>query len=134
MIPRRYTCDDLNINPPLEIQGIPNTAKSLVLLVEDPDAQKGTWLHWLVWNIPVTHHISEGKIPGEQGLNDFGRTSYGGPCPPSGTHRYLFKIYALDTLLPLQEGASRHEVEVAMRDHIIAFGEQIGRYKKHSPD
>lgn len=130
MIPRKYTCEGENINPPLDIDAIPKNTKSLALIVEDPDALGGTWLHWLVWNIPVTHHLEEGKIPGEQGMNDFGHYMYGGPCPPSGTHHYFFKIYALDALLDLHEGASRKEVEAAMRDHIIAYGEQTGLYKK----
>jgi hypothetical protein len=129
-IPQKYTCDGENVNPPLEISGIPEEARSLVLIVEDPDAPSGTWLHWLVWNIPVTRHIGEDEIPGEQGLNDFRRNAYGGPCPPSGTHRYFFKIYALDDLLDLPEGSVRKDIEDAMRDHIVAFGELEGRYSR----
>lgn len=129
-IPIKYTCEGEDVNPPLDIGEIPEEARSLVLLVEDPDAPGGTWLHWLVWNIPVTHRIHENEVPGEQGLNDFGRNSYGGPCPPSGTHRYLFKVYALDDLLDIREGAVRKDVEDAMRDHIIAFGELDGKYRR----
>lgn len=129
-IPRKYTCDGEDINPPLDIGELPAEAKSLAIVVEDPDAPSGTWLHWLVWNIPVTHHIGEDEVPGDEGLNDFGRNAYGGPCPPSGTHRYFFKIYALDDLLDLPDGSSRKDVEDAMRDHIVAFGEIIGTYRR----
>ena len=131
-IPRKYTCEGDDVNPPLEIGRIPVEAKSLVLIVEDPDAPLGTWVHWLVWNIPVIHHIHENQIPGDQGLNDFGRNTYGGPCPPSGTHRYLFKVYALDDLIDLPEGSLRTHLEDAMRDHILAVGEIEGRYRKIS--
>jgi Raf kinase inhibitor-like YbhB/YbcL family protein len=130
MIPSRYTCEGMDINPPLDIQGIPNEARSLVLIVEGPDAPGGTWLHWLVWNIPITHHIRENGIPGSEGMNDFGTINYGGPCPPSGKHRYFFKVYALDALLNVAERSKRHELEDAMRDHILAYGELVGVYQK----
>ncbi|MGC1241455.1 MAG: YbhB/YbcL family Raf kinase inhibitor-like protein [Chryseosolibacter sp.] len=129
-IPLKYTCDGEDINPPLEIGAVPAEARSLTLIVEDPDAPGGTWLHWLVWNIPVTHHLREKEVPGDQGINDFGRKTYGGPCPPSGTHRYFFKIYALDDLLDLPDGSSRSEMEEAMRDHILGYGELVGLYKR----
>lgn len=129
-IPGKYTCDGEDINPPLDIAELPEKAKSLVIIVEDPDAPSGSWLHWLVWNIPVTHHIGENEVPGDQGQNDFGRNTYGGPCPPSGTHRYFFKIYALDDLLDLPDGSLRKDVEEAMRDHIVAFGELVGLYRR----
>jgi Raf kinase inhibitor-like YbhB/YbcL family protein len=132
-IPSRYTCDGADVNPALEIKGVPEGAKSLVLMVEDPDAPGGTWLHWLVWNIPVTHHIKEREVPGNQGLNDFGRNDYGGPCPPSGSHRYFFKVYALDDVLNLREGSRRKEVEKNMRDHILAYGELMGVYQRIAP-
>jgi Raf kinase inhibitor-like YbhB/YbcL family protein len=90
-----YTCAGKDINPPLEIAGIPEKARSLALIVDDPDAPGKTWVHWVVWNIPITHHIEENSIPGEQGVNDFKRTAWGGPCPPSGTHRYFLNVYAL---------------------------------------
>ena len=130
MIPVKYTCDGEDISPPLDIGPVPPEARSLVLIVEDPDAPAGTWLHWLVWNIPVTHHLLEQEIQGEQGLNDLGRNTYGGPCPPSGTHRYFFKVYALDDLIDLPDGSTRREVEDAMRDHILAYGELVGLYER----
>jgi Raf kinase inhibitor-like YbhB/YbcL family protein len=129
-IPKKYTCKGHDINPPLDIKGIPDKAVSLALIVDDPDAPGNTWLHWAVWNIPILHHIQEDEIPGQQGRNDFGRNSYGGPCPPSGTHRYFFKVYALDEVLDLQEGASRQELERALHGHVLAYGELIGLFKK----
>ncbi|MEQ9377642.1 MAG: YbhB/YbcL family Raf kinase inhibitor-like protein [Imperialibacter sp.] len=134
VIPARFTCDGENINPPLHIQEIPWEAKSLVLMVEDPDAPGKTWLHWLVWNIPITHQIEENSVPGMEGTNDFKKsTAYGGPCPPSGTHRYFFKVYALDILPDLVHSPSKIQVEEAMRDHIIAYGELMGTYKRTQP-
>lgn len=132
-IPARYTCDGEDINPPIDVTDIPPESKSLVFIIDDPDAPAGTWLHWLLWNIPVTHHIRENEVPGVEGMNDFGRVAYGGPCPPSGTHRYFFRIYALDDLLDLTEGAERKEVESAMRDHIVAYGELVGTYSHTKP-
>jgi Raf kinase inhibitor-like YbhB/YbcL family protein len=129
-IPKKYTCEGTDINPPLDIKDIPENVKSLAIIVDDPDAPSGTWLHWLVWDIPVTHHIKENKIPGVQGMNDFKRTVYGGPCPPSGTHHYYFRVYGLDELVGLPAGASRRDLEQAMRDHILAYGELVGVYKK----
>lgn len=131
-IPRKYTCDGDDINPPLEIKDIPSDARSLVLIAEDPDAPAGIWLHWLVWNIPITHHIHENEVPGEQGLNDFGRNAYGGPCPPSGVHRYCFKVYAVNDLIDVPEGSYRSQVEEAMRDHIVAYGEIVGIYSRQA--
>jgi Raf kinase inhibitor-like YbhB/YbcL family protein len=131
MIPARYTCDGANINPPLDIKDIPEEAKCLALIADDPDAPIGTWVHWVVWNIPVTHHIKEGKIHGTEGINDFQKHHYGGPCPPSGTHRYFFKVYALDALLDLPATAKKLQLEKAMSEHIIAFGELIGLYKRN---
>jgi Raf kinase inhibitor-like YbhB/YbcL family protein len=128
-IPSNYTCEGKGINPPLEIAGIPEKAYSLVLIVDDPDAPGKTWVHWLVWNIPITHHIKENSVPGEQGMNDFKRVAWGGPCPPSGTHRYFFKVYALDTLLKLSSKTTKKELEQAMGEHILAFGELVGVYK-----
>jgi Raf kinase inhibitor-like YbhB/YbcL family protein len=131
-IPRKYTCEGVNVNPPLQIDGIPAKAKSLVLIVDDPDAPGGTWVHWVVWNIPPTHQINEDEVPGVQGINDFGVNLYGGPCPPSGTHNYHFRVYALNALLDLPEGSSRHDVELAMDNHIIGYGELVGVYHKKS--
>jgi len=130
MIPEKYTCDGINISPPLDIKDIPEEAKCLVLIVDDPDAPKGTWVHWLAWNIPVTHHIKENVIHGIEGLNDFHQHHYGGPCPPSGTHRYFFKVYALDALIDLPADAKKEKLEELMSEHIIAFGELIGLYTK----
>ncbi|MCU0356401.1 MAG: YbhB/YbcL family Raf kinase inhibitor-like protein [Cyclobacteriaceae bacterium] len=129
-IPRKYTCEGINISPPLHVEGFPSGTKSLVLVVEDPDAPAGTWIHWLMWNIPPVHDLHEGDASGVQGLNDFGVTVYGGPCPPSGSHHYHFKVYALDTVLELPEGSTRQELEWAMDKHIVAYGELIGRYKR----
>lgn len=130
MIPVRYTCDGQNLNPPLDIEHIPELSKSLVLIVEDPDAPVRAWVHWLVWNIPVTHHLKENNVHGIEGFNDFLQNHYGGPCPPHGTHRYFFKVYALDSLLNLKTGAKRNELEKIMSEHIIGFGELIGLYKR----
>lgn len=132
LIPARYTCDGKNINPPIDISGIPDKAHSLALIVDDPDAPGKTWVHWVVWNIPITHHIKENSVPGEQGLNDFKRIAWGGPCPPSGTHRYFFKVYALDALLDLTSTATKKDLEHAMNEHILAYGELVGLYKKNS--
>lgn len=133
VIPSRYTCEGEDINPPIEISEIPEDVKSLALIVDDPDAPGGTWLHWLVWNIPVIRHVKEDHAPGTQGLNDFGRTRYGGPCPPSGTHRYFFRVYGLDEPLNLKPGATRHELEQIMGNHVLAYGELIGLYKRSRP-
>lgn len=130
MIPVKFTCEGEDVNPPLDIDGIPDKARSLALVVEDPDAPAGTWLHWSVWNIPITQHLKEDEIPGVQGKNDFGRNDYGGPCPPSGTHRYYFKLYALDDLISLRAGASIRSLRAAMEGHILAYGELMGTYKK----
>ncbi|WP_018612208.1 YbhB/YbcL family Raf kinase inhibitor-like protein [Segetibacter koreensis] len=129
-IPAKYTCDGLNISPPLNIEHIPEEAKSLAIIVDDPDAPSGTWVHWVMWNVPVTHHIKENESHGTEGLNDFKQNRYGGPCPPSGTHRYFFKIYALDTILDLPANTKKLELEKAMSEHIIAFGELVGLYKR----
>ena len=129
-IPVKYTCDGINQSPPLEIEGIPENAKSFAIIVEDPDAPINTWVHWLIWNIPVTHHIKENSARGSQGMNDFGRRFYCGPCPISGTHHYIFKIYALDTILNLPINTKKIELERAMSVHILAFGQLTGLYKK----
>ncbi len=129
-IPLKYTCDGKNINPSLHIEDIPEEAKCLVLIVDDPDAPVGTWVHWLVWNIPVTHHIKENEVHGIQGLNHFQQPHYGGPCPPSGTHRYFFKVYALNALLDLPSNTRKFQLEKTMSEYIIAFGEIIGLYKR----
>jgi Raf kinase inhibitor-like YbhB/YbcL family protein len=130
LIPQRYTCDGVNISPPLTIEHIPEKAKCLAVVADDPDAPFGAWVHWLVWNIPVTHHLKENEIHGMQGTNDFRQIRYTGPCSPSGTHHYYFKIYALDALLDLPEGSAKAALEREMSDHIIAFSELTGIYKK----
>lgn len=127
----KFTCNGANVNPELRINGVPSEAKSLVLIVDDPDAPRGLFTHWIVWNIdPKTTRVAENNAPtaGVQGINDFGKRNYGGPCPPSGTHRYFFKIFALDTKLELKPGARRAELDAAMRGHILAQGELMGRY------
>jgi Raf kinase inhibitor-like YbhB/YbcL family protein len=127
----KFTCNGANVNPELKINGVPNEAKSLVLIVDDPDAPRGLFTHWIVWNIdPKATDIGENSAPagGIQGTNDFGKRNYGGPCPPSGTHRYFFKIYALDTKLDLKPSARRAEVDAAMRGHTLAQGELMARY------
>ncbi len=132
-IPARYTCDGNDINPPLEIANVPAEAKSLALIVDDPDAPIGMWVHWVAWNIdPATREIAEDNIPRSamQGKNDWKRNSYGGPCPPSGVHRYFFKIYALDTKLTLGTGTTKKELEKAMQGHVLANAELIGLYKR----
>ena len=131
-IPSKFTCDVSDTSPPLQIAGIPSNAKTLVLIADDPDAPGGLFTHWLVWNIPPqTTLIAEGSAPkGLQGANDFGKSGYRGPCPPSGTHRYSFKIFALDRELELGSGAKRSQVDAAMKGHVIAQGELIGRYAR----
>lgn len=130
-IPRRFTCQGDDINPALKISEVPAGAKSLALVVDDPDAPMGTWVHWVVFNLsPTTTSIPQKSVPGTQGVNDFRRLDYGGPCPPSGTHRYFFKIYALDSLLNLREGVSKRDLEHAMQGHILAKSELVGLYQK----
>ena len=129
-IPNKFTCDGENINPALTIEGIPGNAGSLALIVDDPDAPMGTWVHWVVFDIPIISRIEENSIPGKQGVTDFGRKGYGGPCPPSGTHRYFFKLYALDSALNLKEGITKSQLEKVMQGHILNKAELIGLYKR----
>jgi Raf kinase inhibitor-like YbhB/YbcL family protein len=129
-IPGKYTCDGEDINPPLEFEGIPEKAESLVLIVDDPDAPTKTFTHWIVWNIEPVAKIDEDSIPGVEGINDFRKIGYGGPCPPSGTHRYFFRVYALGKKLELKAGAGRKELENEMIGHIVAEGELMGKYRK----
>jgi Raf kinase inhibitor-like YbhB/YbcL family protein len=128
-IPPQYTCDGENINPPLEISDLPENTKSLALVVEDPDA-RNNFAHWLVWNIPPNEAIRENSRPGISGKNSFGNTGYGGPCPPSGSHRYFFKVFALDTDLDLQAGSDKKMLEEAMKNHVLASGELMAHYQK----
>jgi len=131
-IPSKFTCDESDTSPPFQITGIPSNAKTLVLIADDPDAPGGLFTHWLVWNIPAqTNSIAEGSAPkGVHGTNDFGKSGYKGPCPPPGTHRYSFKIYALDRELDLRSGAKRSQVDAAMKGHVVVQGELVGRYSR----
>ncbi len=136
MIPKRYTCDGEDISPPLEWEGIPEGTKSIALISDDPDAPMGTWVHWVMFNIPPdSRGLEEGVPPvrvlrngARQGINDFRRIGYGGPCPPRGTHRYYFKVYALDKVLDLEPGITKARLLRAMEGHIIDKGELMGRY------
>ena len=131
-IPSKYTCQGQDINPPLEIEGLPSGTVSLALIMDDPDAPMGTWDHWVLFNIPLTHSIPENSVPkgAMQGKNSWGKNKYGGPCPPSGTHRYFFKVYALKQMLPLSLTATKKDVETALRPLIIAQATLMGTYKK----
>ena len=131
-IPSKFTCDGANTSPALQISGILAEAKTLVLIVDDPDAPSGLFTHWMAWNIsPQTSTVAEGSTPkGVHGTNDFGKSGYGGPCPPSGMHRYYFKIFALDRELDLPAGAKRGQLDAAMKGHVVAQGELMGRYAR----
>jgi Raf kinase inhibitor-like YbhB/YbcL family protein len=131
-IPSKFTCDGSETSPPLQITGVPAEAKSLALIADDPDAPGDLFTHWVIWNIPPQiSSIADGSAPkGVQGTNDFGRSGYGAPCPPSGTHRYYFRVFALDRELDLRSGAKRGQLDAAMKGHVIAQGELIGRYSR----
>jgi Raf kinase inhibitor-like YbhB/YbcL family protein len=132
-IPEKFSKNGQNLNPELRIERVPAEAKSLALILDDPDAPVGLFTHWLVWNIdPKTTEIAENSVPkgALQGTNDFPGSGYDGPQPPSGTHRYYFKIFALDRTLDLKSGAKRREVDAAMHGHVIGQGEWMGRYSK----
>ncbi|MEN8261835.1 MAG: YbhB/YbcL family Raf kinase inhibitor-like protein [Nitrospirota bacterium] len=132
-IPSKYTCDGTDVNPTLFIENVPADAKSLALIVDDPDAPMGTWVHWVLWDIdPGTVEIKENTLPkgARQGINDFRRNDYGGPCPPSGTHRYFFKLYALDSSLRLDPKSKKTDLEKAMKGHVIEESQIIGLYKR----
>jgi Raf kinase inhibitor-like YbhB/YbcL family protein len=142
VIPRKYTCEGDDLAPPLEWDGVPENTRSLVLIVDDPDAPdpaapRMTWVHWVVYNLPAdVSGLPEGaivkKLPvgSEQGLNDWNKPGYGGPCPPIGRHRYFHKLYALDTVLEGLGTPTKAQLEAAMQGHIIAHAELIGTYKK----
>jgi len=130
-IPPTFTADGKNINPALIIGNVPQEIKSFALIVEDADAPGGPFVHWVVFDIPVVGQINENSVPGKQGINDFGTTNYMGPDPPPGTeHGYFFKIYALDTMLDLQEGISKAQLENAMQGHILVEVVLMGLYKR----
>ena len=127
-IPREYSCDGANKSPELLLSDAPAETRGLVIIVDDPDAPGGTFLHWLAYNIEPTNRIPENASLGTQGANDFGNKGYGGPCPPSGTHRYFFRVYALDNTLDLPAGAALEAVEEAMKGHVLAETQLIGTY------
>ncbi|WP_242057830.1 MULTISPECIES: YbhB/YbcL family Raf kinase inhibitor-like protein [Nostoc] len=140
LIPAKYTCDGKDISPPLLWHEIPIGTQSIALIVDDPDAPGRTFVHWVIYDIPNTIHQLPEHTPtvktlpngGVQGKNDFGNFGYGGPCPPSGIHRYFFKLYALDKSLDLPAGATKNQILAAMEGHILATSELIGRYKRQS--
>lgn len=138
MIPHKYTCDGSDVSPPLAWKGIPEGAKTLVLICDDPDAPMGTWVHWVLFNLPASVEYLPESVPpdhelkngAKQGRNDFRKIGYGGPCPPRGTHRYYFKLYALDTSLHLEAGASKADALRVMEGHVLAQGQLMGRYER----
>ena len=130
-IPGVYTCDDQNVSPKLAWTGVPTNMVNLAIIMDDPDAPSGTWVHWVLYNLPPDlTGLEQGKTAGgTDGKNDFNRSGYGGPCPPRGSnHRYFIKLYALDTRLDLKPGATKTQVERAMRGHVLAQGQLMGRY------
>ena len=138
MIPRDYTCDGKDISPPLAWAGAPEGTKSLAIICDDPDAPVGTWVHWVLYNLPaIVNELPQGvksdkvlENGAKHGMNDFRKLGYGGPCPPGGTHRYYFKIYALDTELTQEPGLTKAELLKAIKGHILAEGQLMGRYKR----
>lgn len=130
VIPAKYTCDGQNINPELSISNIPKDTVTLALIVEDPDAPKGTFVHWVMWNIPPGTKINENSAPGTQGMNGNKEDKYYGPCPPGGTHHYHFNVYALDCELNLPDSTDKKQLLDAMDGHILAAGELIGLYSR----
>jgi hypothetical protein len=137
-IPSKYTCDGQDISPPLEWKDAPGDTKSFALISDDPDAPGGTWVHWVAFNIPPTAAKLEENIKHDrefangmkQGSNDWPKIGYGGPCPPSGTHRYYFKLYALDTMLDIKPGATKEQLLKAMKGHVLAEARLMGKYKR----
>lgn len=137
-IPAVHTCDGKDTSPPFMFAGIPPKARSLALIADDPDAPAGTWVHWVAWNIPagaaslLEDLARKDRLPDgtRQGINDFQRAGYGGPCPPSGTHRYFFRLYALDTTLDLPAATTRSDLDGAMRGHVLARAETFGTYRR----
>ncbi|TFG88178.1 MAG: YbhB/YbcL family Raf kinase inhibitor-like protein [Gemmatimonadales bacterium] len=138
LIPSVYTCDGKDLSPPLQWADAPPETKSFALFSDDPDAPVGTWVHWVVWNIPASvNSLEEDRpkkesLPGgiRQGTTDFRRIGYGGPCPPSGTHRYYFRLYALDILLDLPATTTKARLEEAMKGHVLAKAELMGKYRR----
>jgi Raf kinase inhibitor-like YbhB/YbcL family protein len=139
MIPSKYTCDGSDASPRLEWSGVPEGSRSLALVCDDPDAPIGTWAHWVLYGLPADATSLPAGVPTEevletgtlQGKNDFKRVGYGGPCPPRGKpHRYFFKLYALDSALELEPGATKKTLEKAMRGHVLAEGQLVGMYQR----
>jgi hypothetical protein len=138
LIPKQHTCDAEDISPDLTWSGVPPGAKSLALICDDPDAPVGTWVHWVLFNIPADVSALAAGIPADaalkngarHGKNDFRKLGYGGPCPPGGTHRYYFKLYALDTPLTLESGSTKAQLLAAMKGHILAEGQLMGKYRR----
>ncbi len=138
LIPAKYTCDGQDISPPLNWPDPPAGTESFALISDDPDAPVGIWVHWVIWNIPAGTRALEENLPkmaslpngAKQGTTDFRRIGYGGPCPPSGTHRYFFKLYALDTTLNLPASTIKKDLEKAMDGHILGQAELIGKYQR----
>ncbi len=137
-IPGKYTCDGMDISPPLAWTSGPGGTKTFALICDDPDAPMGTWVHWVLFNLPADIIELRENVPPErelesgakQGMNDFRKIGYGGPCPPGGTHRYYFKLYVLDTEINLEAGATKSELLKAMEGHILAEGQLMGRYER----
>ncbi len=138
MIPSKYTCDGANVSPPLKWTSVPEGTKSFAIICDDPDAPAGTWVHWVIYNIPAnirelpenvrpSWKLSDGTL---QGKNDFGKAGYGGPCPPGGIHRYYFKIYALSDMLNVKEGLTKADLLKAMKGYVLGEGQLMGRYKR----
>jgi len=129
-IPSRYTCDGDDVSPPLAIAGLPSATAALAIVVDDPDAPKGTWVHWIEFNVPAVERIEEGAASlGRPGRNSWNEHGYRGPCPPSGEHRYFFKVYALDEELSLPDGADRAALLDTIEGHVLAYGELMGTYR-----
>ena len=139
MIPKKYTCDGEDVSPELSWTGVPEGTKSFALISDDPDAPMGTWVHWVLYDLPSSTTELPENVPADkvlkngakQGITDFKRIGYGGPCPPSGVHRYFFKLYALDTKLNLETGATKEQLLKAMEGHVIGQGELVGKYSRH---
>lgn len=130
-IPKKFTCQGANVSPALQWSGTPVGTKSFALIMDDPDAPQGTFVHWVLFNIPATiKELKEGEMQGIGGSTSFNKKVYGGPCPPEGTHHYHFKLYALNTILLLQPGATKEQLLTAMKNHIIDQAELVGTYKK----
>jgi Raf kinase inhibitor-like YbhB/YbcL family protein len=137
-IPSKYTCDGEDISPPLKWENLPTGTESLAVIMDDPDAPIGTWIHWVLFNLPADKNSLSENMPnsselptgGKHGINSWGRPGYGGPCPPAGTHRYFFKLYALDTILDIPSGIGKKKLLQLMEGHILDHSELVGLYKR----